>query len=244
MLGIHDVIVVGIISLFGAVGVAIISGVISIVGLVIAKEQKLSDFRQAWVDALRDDISHFVSHPIMISAYKKLVLEPKLQALDEKKAESPQELKSINREEELLISSFYSEMKEDYSKINVYSTRIKLRLNDDPRETDSRALLAVLARMEKLFSNIRTLDDQAVHDAVLEIEGISRPLLKKEWERVKEGEKTFKISKYAALAVVSLIAVAVLGLFLSVPAYLAGYSTSQESPQHMSGRHSWGRSER
>lgn len=36
----------------GAVGAAIIAGFFSIVSLIIGKEQKTSEFRQAWIDAL------------------------------------------------------------------------------------------------------------------------------------------------------------------------------------------------
>jgi len=226
----HDAIIAGIIGLFGAVGVATISGLISITGLVISKEQKLSDFRQAWIDALRDDISHFISHPLMISAYNELVFRPRAEKLREKLAQTDrtrEERAAIEQEIAQAASDFYADMRESYSKINIYSTRIKLRLNDGPHEIDSRALLSVLKRMEGLFSNIHTLEDQPVQDAVAEIETISRPLLKKEWERVKRGERTFRAAKIASLAVSCLLAVVVLGLILSVPSFLAGYATSQ-----------------
>ncbi len=232
MLGFHDVIIAGIIGLIGTIGVAMISGVISIVGLIISKEQKLSEFRQTWIDALRDDISHFVSHPLMISAYNECVLKPKVQRLREDLSQSGSAPEDIKKQEAEAISAFYVDMKDDYSKINIYSTRIKLRLNDGAHETESKMLLSVLKRMEGLISQIPALDDQAVQDAVGEIETISRPLLKKEWERVKKGEKAFQIAKYASLAVSCLLAVAIVGLFLSVPAYLVGYAAPRESSWH------------
>ena len=36
----------------GAIAAALIAGLISLLGLIISKEQKVSDFRQAWIDAL------------------------------------------------------------------------------------------------------------------------------------------------------------------------------------------------
>ena len=36
---------------------AFFAGVVSMVGLIIAKEQRVSDFRQAWIDALRGEIA-------------------------------------------------------------------------------------------------------------------------------------------------------------------------------------------
>lgn len=39
----------------------LITGVIAIVNLTLSKEQKVSDFRQSWIDGLRDDLSKFLS---------------------------------------------------------------------------------------------------------------------------------------------------------------------------------------
>jgi hypothetical protein len=224
----HEGIIVGIIGLVGAICVATISGVVSVVGLIISKEQKLSDFRQAWVDGLRDDISHFISYPIMISAYNEIVLKPKLSRIKQKitGAENDEARRAAEEEDLRARSVFYEKMGDNYSKVNIYSTRIRLRLNDSPHETESRALLSILRRMEGFFKDLGALDDRAVHDAVAEIEAISRPLLKKEWERVKSGETTFRIAKYTSLAVSSVLMVAILASFLAVAAYLAGYGTA------------------
>src|SRR5271166_3862254 len=46
----------------GAIVAALIAGLISLLGLIISKEQKVSDFRQAWIDALRDDIAVVITH--------------------------------------------------------------------------------------------------------------------------------------------------------------------------------------
>ena len=46
----------------GAIGAALIAGVVSLLGLVISKEQKVSEFRQAWIDALRSDVASLISH--------------------------------------------------------------------------------------------------------------------------------------------------------------------------------------
>jgi hypothetical protein len=36
--------------------------------MVVAKEQKVSEFRQAWIDALRDDIADLIAHANLIHA--------------------------------------------------------------------------------------------------------------------------------------------------------------------------------
>ncbi len=40
--------------------VALIAVFVSFIGLVISKEQKTSEFRQTWIDKIRDDISDFM----------------------------------------------------------------------------------------------------------------------------------------------------------------------------------------
>src|SRR5687767_10885416 len=40
---------------------AILAAVIAFVGTVLGKDQKTSEFRQAWIDSLREDLADFVS---------------------------------------------------------------------------------------------------------------------------------------------------------------------------------------
>ena len=46
----------------GAIAAAVIAGLIPLLGLIITKEQKVSDFRQAWIDALRSDVATVITH--------------------------------------------------------------------------------------------------------------------------------------------------------------------------------------
>lgn len=52
---ISDVVVAAIIAAF-------IAGLVSLIGLIISKEQKTSEFRQAWIDALRSELSSLISY--------------------------------------------------------------------------------------------------------------------------------------------------------------------------------------
>jgi len=45
----------------GAIGAALIAAVVSLLGLIISKEQKTSEFRQAWIDALRADCTTYLA---------------------------------------------------------------------------------------------------------------------------------------------------------------------------------------
>ena len=45
-----------------AIIAAFIGGLFSLIGLIISKEQKTSEFRQAWIDALRSELSSLICH--------------------------------------------------------------------------------------------------------------------------------------------------------------------------------------
>jgi hypothetical protein len=51
---------------FATVGTALLGAGIAIVGLVISKESKVSEFRQQWIDGLRADVASLVSTAIAI----------------------------------------------------------------------------------------------------------------------------------------------------------------------------------
>lgn len=46
----------------GAVGAALVAGLISFLSLVIGKEQKISEFRQAWIEDLRKCLVGYLVH--------------------------------------------------------------------------------------------------------------------------------------------------------------------------------------
>jgi hypothetical protein len=46
----------------GAIGASIVAATVSLTGLTVTKEQKISDLRQAWIDALRGELSELLEH--------------------------------------------------------------------------------------------------------------------------------------------------------------------------------------
>src|SRR5579864_3724332 len=89
----------------GTIIAAFIAAVISLVGLLISKENKVSEFRQAWIDALREEIASVITHAHAIhGAYlAKFPSNPEI----------------------------WRNMREDFVKINEAWAKIKLRLNPD-----------------------------------------------------------------------------------------------------------------
>jgi len=50
------------IELAGTIVAAVIAAIISLLGLIISKENKVSEFRQAWIDSLREEIAAVITH--------------------------------------------------------------------------------------------------------------------------------------------------------------------------------------
>ncbi len=54
----------------GTIIAAVIAAVISLLGLIISKENKVSEFRQAWIDSLREEVAAIITHGhVVYSAY-------------------------------------------------------------------------------------------------------------------------------------------------------------------------------
>ncbi|MDW7553247.1 MULTISPECIES: hypothetical protein [Azospirillum] len=151
----------------GAVGAAIVAGLVSLLGLIIGKEQKVSEFRQAWIDELRKCI---VAYLVNINAISdSLRLKKSGQNIEAK------------------------EMVSQYKLLNEASNGIKLRINSDERP--AKALLKAMGEFESIANNNDNITPEKIRSAEQEFLKASRKLLKFEWNRVKRGEKTFVWTK-------------------------------------------------
>lgn len=160
----------------GACVAAIFAGGVSFVVTVLAKEQKISEFRQAWIDGLRDDLSHYLSHIEALSSalWCKLLLGHTLQ----------------HRE------AFLDERYGDVHKMNASYNRIIMRLNP----TEHKRLLDKLNVLNnKLMATGPSLDMGNIRQSITEVVTEGNVVLKTEWETVKRGEWTFRIAKYFSL---------------------------------------------
>lgn len=156
---------------FGAIGAALIAAVVSLIGLILGKEQKTSEFRQEWINKLREEIATYVTNVSVIADHLKLEFK-----------DDTEKLKTL--------APYYSQ-------INSAANSIKLRLN--PEEERSSIVLNLMAEVESAshvdadFSSARVLnlEEKLISE--------SQILLKEEWVRVKKGERAFKWAKYSAL---------------------------------------------
>lgn len=164
----------------GAVGAALIAGLVSLLGLVIGKEQKVSEFRQAWIDELRKCL---VAYLVSINAISDaLRLKRSGKAIDDK----------------LLL--------EAYKSLNEANHGIQLRINSD--EEPAKELLAAMSDFEGLSKSDSDLSPINMIGIEQRFLVSSKSLLKFEWKRVKRGEEIFVWTKRiigAAIAISVLI---------------------------------------
>lgn len=151
---------------FLAVGPAILAAIIALISLVISKESKLSEFRQIWIDSLRNEVAELLSNILHI---KKLI--DNSDGSDESRSATFAALKVADNA--LML--------------------IKLRLND--KESKAQDLLKTIQEIED-FSNAEEYHQERVDELEIDLLRTSKVVLKAEWDRVKAGEPVFRATKY------------------------------------------------
>lgn len=161
----------------GAVGAATIAGLVSMLGLIIGKEQKVSEFRQIWIDQLRKCV---VDYLVSINAVCDLL-----------------RLKKTGSEIE------NSTLLANYKSLNEASHGIILRVNDI--EEPAKNLLASMKEFEELAKENTDLTPERIKDVEVRFVKAAKELLKFEWARVKTGERVFVWTKRIILLVILLL---------------------------------------
>lgn len=146
-----------------AVGTAVIAGLVSMLGLIITKEQKISEFRQAWIDELRQCV---VDYLVSINGICDIV--------------------RLNKSGE---GEGNAALLGNYKTLNQASHGIALRVNDE--EDTAKALLSSMVEFEGIAETNASLTPEKIRDVEARFTKAAKELLKFEWERVKAGEKIF-----------------------------------------------------
>lgn len=155
----------------GAICAALIAGLISFVVTVLAKDQKVSEFRQAWIDALRNDAAELVSH-LAISA---LVLK----------------VKKISIEKDQEIANFEIAGYKEFVVVKGCILRIRLRLNPE----EHKQLLKVLQKLDFGEGGAIEHAESVLNEFTTEVQKV----LKFEWGRVKKGELSIRCVRWGGL---------------------------------------------
>lgn len=148
----------------GTIIAAVIAAVISLLGLVISKENKVSEFRQAWIDALRAEIAAVITHAHAVHGAYLAKFQDN--------------------------STLWQNVRADFVGLNDAWARIRLRLN--PKEQSSITILQALDEHEGLFPTGSTPDFTKLGVADRKLLEATSVVLKEEWRRVKRGELVYR----------------------------------------------------
>src|ERR1035437_480359 len=153
----------------GSIIAAVIAGIISLLGLIISKETKVSEFRQAWIDSLRAEVAAVITHAQAVhGAYlAKFIDKPTL----------------------------WQNVREDCVGLNEAWAKVKLRLN--PREPKSTDILSALEEHESVFQPDKDQPDKEpafenLDAAEKKLLAATKIVLREEWRRVKWGEPMYR----------------------------------------------------
>jgi len=169
----------------GALVAAVIGGFVAFISLIVNKEQSVSAFRQAGIDALRNDISTLVAH--VTGAHGTSITQK-------------------NYTEQQL----WDRIKKDFVGMHETVVRIRLRLNptesrkEEKKETKN--LFDALDVIVKVFES-DTPNWVTLREHTGSLVSNSQKILKANWDRVRKGEPTYVITKWITLIAAILILV-------------------------------------
>ncbi|MBV7469888.1 hypothetical protein [Aeromonas sp. sif0611] len=170
------------IILLGAMFAALVAGFFAFMNLIASKENKTSEFRQDWINSLRDSISCYVSSLTYLSTLYKHHAERTGEKKD--KFEMARDVEEI------------------YSKVNESYNDIIFRINDSEKNKEGKQLNdTFLAALKKTRDHYNKNELSEARTACDDVRNTAKPLLKFEWKRVKNGEMNYRISKYFSIFV-------------------------------------------
>jgi hypothetical protein len=184
--------IVRIVTALAAVGAAFITASVSFVNLTLSKELKTSEFRQAWIDGLREDLAKFFG---AARSFARAIEVSRVVGPDY----NEQGALHLTKEK---VSDLRYQAAESFSKI-------KLRLN--PAEEEHKELVRLLRNaidVQNAMLQNGSDDAQETIAAIDAANEYARLVLKKEWGRVKAGEVPFRIARNYAFPLVSLLTLA------------------------------------
>jgi hypothetical protein len=157
---------------------ALIAAAMSFVNLTLNKEQKTSEFRQAWIDGLRQDLAAFFA---CARAF----------------ARATQELKVFGKGSKEGAPLAMTEQQIGDIRYQVAENRYRIQLRLNPSEAKHQELLSLMqVALDAQNSMLAGEGDtSSILEAVEKAAALSTQVLKSEWERVKRGELAFRVAR-------------------------------------------------
>lgn len=183
----------------GATLAAVIAGFFSFANLISSKENKISEFRQAWIDGLRNEIAEYSA------AIQELA---RVEQLRSNYAKSEKSIVELDQQ-------WFENSKEAFHQVIISISCIQMRLNpahvkEDPESHEALLMKAII----KARNDFNQQNYENAAKCCIEIRDAAAHLLKSTWDTVKRGESEYQsIRKNSWIAVkmgVSLSAASIL----------------------------------
>ncbi|MCP2019047.1 MAG: hypothetical protein OSA41_13830 [Erythrobacter sp.] len=176
-------------SLYAPLATVIAASIAALVGLlslVVSKEAKVSEFRQAWIDSLRSEVALLLANALQS-------LRITVRGADGKEDKKDNDLAVLSA--------------------NTALFRIRLRLNE--RETPSQELLSVIDEIEK-YSDSEEFSREEILRLERELTNKTKKVLKCEWDRVRKGEVWYRsVRLILSLLLITLFVIAGILFYLT-----------------------------
>lgn len=185
---------------WGSILGAIIAGLFSFLALVISKENKTSEFRQAWIDALRSEVADFIAavRQFQSALYSEILYPTKVHA--EIHSESIKRIHEfadrLQLSSNLIRLRLHTKGDENYlsKELIDHMNTVTEKMTES---NDLRATIPSGKPMDPATIAAYKVLNKVTLDALLPFRETAQKLLKHEWERVKKGEPWFRWSRCA-----------------------------------------------
>ena len=156
----------------GPITAASVTGVIALLGLIVSKEQKISEFRHDWIKELRTDIAKVVAHAGLLEGAIDLY---------KGKGEDPKEMEK-----------FIALIRPSTIEAEQSTSSIRLRINPAEHKDLVKILDSYETAITGQFDGDPDEKEELIEKIKIELISTSQLVLKKEWERVKRGEFMYR----------------------------------------------------
>lgn len=172
--------------------IAIITGLISYAALILSKDQKVSEFRQDWINAIRKDVAEFAGLVAMVASLTD--------QYNFRHSNTWNKAKKVE-----LYEAYWDQIQPQIKRIVELSYHIRLRLNPE-NDNDHIQRLNDIDRLfvdpQSNLANVKAVEAK--------LENFLKPfqdMLKREWMRVRRGEFSYRAARTLILTVLLLAAV-------------------------------------
>lgn len=165
----------------GVIAASALGGLIAMANMVVGKEQKTSEARKDWIDGLRTNLATFFAHAQLLS----LLWESELVA-----AGATHEHPRLSADKTL---KFRMEHKELYGSLLASFHDVQLRLGTNQKEFGS--LISELDEIYRGFEGNSSDCHLQFRRKESSLRTKASLAMKTEWEKVRDGERNFRIVK-------------------------------------------------